>query len=204
MLLIIPATGLFCLRYTIGIMRRWYDALFRPLLVLCGVFTLLSIAPTASASPFGQGVFGAHVPFGSVTSLTIALGGNVTLNLTPSGGNFVGAGSHTITVTSTDVVGYSLYIYSPGSTTMTSGVDTIPASSNTSAASLLVNTWGYNTDGSANYLGMTTAPTLLKTATGPYESGDNTTVTYGVLTSASKSDGSYAVSVVYTAVALND
>jgi len=184
-------------------MRRWYDALFRPLLVLCGVFALLSIAPVASASPFGQGKFGAQVPFGSLTSLTIALSGNVTLNLTPSGPNFVGQGSHTLTVTSTDVVGYSLYIYSPGSTTMTSGFDTIPTSGNTSASPLSVNTWGYNIDGSTNYLGMTTTPTPLKTATGPYESGDTTTVTYGVLTGASKSEGTYTVSVVYTAVALN-
>jgi len=184
-------------------MRRWYDALFRPLLVLCGVFALLSIAPVASASPFGQGKFGAQVPFGSLTSLTIALSGNVTLNLTPSGPNFVGQGSHTLTVTSTDVVGYSLYIYSPGSTTMTSGFDTIPTSGNTSASPLSVNTWGYNIDGSTNYLGMTTVPTLLKTGTGPYESGDNTTVTYGVLANTAKSAGDYSVSVVYTAVALN-
>ena len=183
--------------------RRWYDRLFRPLVVLCGVFALLSIAPSAFASPFGQGVFGAQVPFGSVTSLTIALGGDVTLNLTPSGGGFVGAGSHTLTVTSTDVVGYNLYIYSPGGTAMTSGTDTIPASGNTSAGPLATNTWGYNTDGSTNYLGMTTHPVLLKNAIGPYESGDNTTVSYGVLTDVTKNEGSYAVSVTYTAVALN-
>jgi hypothetical protein len=184
-------------------MRRVYDKLFRPLLVLCGVFVVLSIAPSVAASPFGQGVFGAQVPFGSLTSLTISLGGNVSLNLTPSGSTFVGSGSHTITVTSTDVVGYSLYIYGAGTTSMTNGTDTIPASSNTAAGALTTNTWGYNTDGSTDYIGLTTHPVLFKTATGPYESGDNTTVTYGVLTDITKSEGSYNATVTYTAVALN-
>ncbi len=181
-----------------------YDVLFRPGLVLCAVFALLSFAPTVAASPFGQGVFGAQVPFGSVTSLTISLGSDVALQLSPSGSNFVGSGSHTITVTSTDVVGYSLYIYAPGGTTMSSGTDTIPASSNGSAGALALDTWGYNTDGSSNYLGMTTTPVLLKTATGPFETGDNTTVTFGVLASGTKSEGSYSTSVTYTAVALTD
>jgi len=188
-------------KYTAG--RRLFDALFRPLLLLCGVLVPLSLAPTASASPFGQGVFGAQVPFGSVTSMTIALGGNVTLNLTPSGSTFAGSGSHTITVTSTDVVGYNLYIYGAGGTNMVNGSYTIPASSNSSAAPLATNSWGYNTDGSTNYVGLTTTPVLLKNAIGPYESGDNTTVKYGVLTDITKGEGSYTVSVTYTAVALN-
>jgi hypothetical protein len=184
--------------------RRVYDKLYRPLVVLCGVIAVLAVAPTVAASPFGQGVFGAHVPFGAVTSLSISLGGNVNLTLTPSGGTLSGSGSHTITVTSTDVVGYSLYIYSAGSTNMSNGTDTIAASSNGSLAPLSTNTWGYNTDGSSNYLGITTTPTLLKTATGPYETGDNTTVKYGVLTNFSKSSGSYTTTVTYTAVALTD
>jgi hypothetical protein len=184
--------------------RRLYDKLFRPGLFLCGLLMVFSVAPSVAASPFGQGLFGADVPFGSVTSLTISLGSNVSLNLAPSGSTFVGSGSHTITVTSTDVVGYSLYIYNPSGTNMTNGSDTISASGNTSAGSLATNTWGYNIDGSSNYLGMTTYPVLLKTATGPYKNGDDTTVTYGVLTDITKSAGSYTTSVTYTAVALTD
>lgn len=185
-------------------MGRWYDRLFRPLVVACLGLGVLSIAPTVAASPFGEGVFGAHVPFGSVTSLAISLGGNASLNLVPSGSNFVGSGSHTITVTSTDVVGYSLYIYAAGSTAMSGSGTTIATSGNGSPASLAVNTWGYNTDGSTNYRGITTTPVLLKTADGPYENGDNTTVTYGVLTDVTKAEGSYSVSVTYTAVAKTD
>src|SRR5688500_16678293 len=71
---------------------------------------------SASASPFGQGEFGADVPFGSVTSLTISLGGDVSLALLPDGPDYSGTGSHTVTVTSTDVVGYLLYAHSTGST----------------------------------------------------------------------------------------
>jgi len=175
----------------------------RPLQVLLVMVFVASLQQTVSASPFGQGVFGADVPFGSATSISIALGGNVSLNLTPSGPNFVGSGAHILTVTSTDVVGYKLYVYNPGSGTMTNGSETIPASGNTVPGSLALNTWGYNTDGSANYLGMLTTPSVIKDTTGPSKSGDNTTVTYGVLTDGLKGAGSYTVGVVYTAVAEN-
>jgi len=184
--------------------RVLHDKLFRPLLLLCGLCMVLSFAPSVAASPFGQGVFGAQVPFGAVTSLTIALGGNVNLSLTPSGATFTGSGSHTITVTSTDAAGYALYIYSAGSTALTNGAVTLPASGNSSAAPLATNTWGYNIDASSNYIGLTATPVLLKTASGPYESGDNTTVTYGVLAGASQAAGNYTASVTYTAVALNE
>lgn len=176
----------------------------RPIQALLVVVVCMGLGQTVAASPFGQGVFGADVPFGSGTSLSIALGGNVTLNLTPSGNQFTASGSHTLTVTSTDVVGYKLYVYSPGSSTMTNGSETIPASSNTTPGSLAVNSWGYNTDGSTNYLGMTTTPALIKDTTGPSKNGDNTTVTYGVLTDITKGAGSYTVGVVYTAVAESD
>ncbi|MFZ2544852.1 MAG: hypothetical protein WAW80_02660 [Candidatus Saccharimonadales bacterium] len=171
-----------------------------------GLLVLLSsilMQQPVNASPFGQGVFGADVPFGSLTSLSIALGGNVTMNLSPSGGNLAGSGSHTLTVTSNDVVGYRLYASSPSGTTMTNGSNTIPASGNGSPSALSLDTWGYNTDASSNYVGMLTTPSLIKDATGPYKNGDNTTVTYGAFTSNIKGAGAYSVNVVYTAVAEN-
>ena len=157
------------------------------------------------ASPFGQGLFNADVPFGGNTTLSIALGGNVSLGLTSSGGNLSGSGSHTVTVTSTDVIGYKLYAFAPSSTAMTSGAETIPASANSSLATLSINTWGYNTTGStSNFMGMRTTPSLIKDATGPFKSGDSTTITYGALTDVTKAAGSYSVGVVYTAVAENE
>lgn len=164
---------------------------------------LAALQAGVSASPFGQGVFGANVPFGSATSLSIALSGNVMLNLTPSGAVYTGSGSHTVTVTSTDVVGYGLYVHTLGSPNMVNGSVSIPPSANVSAAPLSVNTWGYNSNGSGNFLGMSSGSTLLKSGSGPFETGDPTTVTYGAKTDITQAAGSYHVSVVYTAVALN-
>ncbi len=86
---------------------------------------------------------------------------------------------------------------------MTNGTDTIPASGNTSAGPLAVNSWGYNTDGSSNFVGILSTPTLIKDANGPYKNGDDTTITYGALTNITKSSGQYTVGVVYTAAAKN-
>lgn len=171
---------------------RWF--------VLLGLLCVASIPASVGASPFGQGVFGADVPFGSGTSLAVALGGNPSLTLTPNGGNFEGSGSHTLTVTTTDVVGYRLYIYATD-TDMTSGADTIAASGNSSPSPLANNTWGYNTTGStSDFMGVTSSPVVIKDANGPYKSGDNTTVTYGVKVAQSKAAGSYSTAVVYTAL----
>jgi hypothetical protein len=175
-----------------------------PYLLTVAVVMCLIAGQTALASPFGQGVFGADVPFGSGTSLSIALGSSPNISMTPSGPNFTGAASNLVTVTTTDVVGYRLYVYCPTSCNMVNGPDTIPASGNTSAGALSVNTWGYNLDASSNYLGMTTSPVVLKDANGPYKNGDATTVTYGVLAGPTKSAGQYNVSVVYTAVAKSE
>lgn len=157
---------------------------------------------SAHASPFGWGVFGANVPFGSATSLSIALGGDVAITMAPSGANYSGTGSHTVTVTSTDVVGYQLYVHTTGSTSMTSGSASIPASANSSAAALALNSWGYNTTGSTtNFLGMPATSTLIKNASGPFTSGDPTTVTYGTYVDSAQPAGTYSVAVTYTAVA---
>lgn len=158
----------------------------------------------AHASPFGQGVFGADVAFGSATSISINLGGDVPITLSPSGGNFSGTGSHVVTVTSTDVVGYYLYAHTTGSTNMTNGSATIPASTNSTEIPLSVGSWGYNTSGSTtNFLGMNATSVLLKDASGPFKSGDPTTITYGALTNGTQAAGNYSVAVTYTAVAKN-
>lgn len=170
-------------------------------IAVLALLLIASIPASVSANPFGQGVFGADVPFGTETNITIALGGNVALNLAPSGGNFEGSGSHTLTVTTTDVVGYRLYIYAPNGTAMTDGSESIAASANVSPSTLATDTWGYNTTGSTtNYIGVTGTPVVLKDANGPYKNGDNTTVTYGAKVSGTKGAGDYSSSVVYTAV----
>jgi hypothetical protein len=95
-------------------------------------------------------------------------------------------------------------MYSNGSTALSGGVGSIPASSNVSEAALSTGTWGYNTDGSTNYIGLTTTPTIIVNATGPYESGNTTTVNYGILVPSTANAGTYNGTVTFTAVALND
>lgn len=174
-------------------------------LAVAALVTVLFVTPKpAHASPFGQGVFSADVPFGSATSISIALGGDVSLNLAPSGAQFSGTGSHTVTVTSTDVVGYLLYLRPTAGTNLTNGSATINASSNGSAAALTEGTWGYNTTGSTtNFLGLSNGIAEIKNANGPYKSGDATNITYGALTSATQAAGNYTMAVTYTVVAKN-
>ncbi len=170
-------------------------------------FAVMALQAPAHASPFGQGLFNAAVPFGSLTSLSVALGGNVSLNLTSNGSNYTATGSHNVTITTNDVVGYSLYAYALGNSNMVSPSNTIPASGNASAAPLTTNSWGYNTDGSGNYLGLTTTPTNIKTSYGSslstYKTGETTTVYYSVLAPFIKDAGSYQVNIVYVAASLS-
>lgn len=183
-----------------GLRNSWVFTVFAALTMLILPITLV---PLAHASPFGQGTFGADVPFGSITSLSIDLGGNVSLTLAPDSGNLRGVGSHIITVTSTDVVGYQLFVRATGATDLVNGSNLIPASGNSTPAALALNSWGFNTDGSSNFVGITTTPYLLKDTTGPSKTGDSTTVTYSAYTTTTQAAGTYTTSVTYTAVAEN-
>ncbi len=166
---------------------------------------LLIMSPSVFAQPYGMGKYDENVPYGSETSITISTNGNVTIPITPTETGTLGTSNSTVTVTSTDVVGYKLYIRASGATTnMINGPDTLPASANGSPAALAVNTWGYNTDGSSNFVGIALTDTLIKNTTGPFSSGDNTTVTYGVKIDNSKPAGNYAATVLYTAAPKTD
>jgi hypothetical protein len=174
------------------------------LLIMIAIMSAVSLTPIASASSFGAGYFGANVPFGSSTNIAVSLSGNVKFNLTPSGSNFTGSSSSTITVTTDDVYGYYLYTYCNGNSSLVNGSYSIPASANTTEGTLASDTWGYNTDGSGNYIGFTTAPVVIATDTGPYISGNATTVTYGVLTTDATPNGNYTAAVTFTAAAMSD
>lgn len=170
-------------------------------LVLC----LMLLQQPAHASPFGQGLFGEDVPFGGYTSIDLSVGSNVNVNLTPAGGGtFTGQGSHTTTVTSSDVVGHYLYVYAP-TTDLSNGSDTIAASGNSSPAALSTNTWGYNTSGSTtNYVGMTSSPVEIEDFVGPDTVGHDTDVYYGVYVDITKPADSYTTTVYYTVAAKFD
>jgi hypothetical protein len=160
---------------------------------------ILGALPVA-AQPYGLGKYDANVPYGSATALTIGTTGNVSIQVTPTDTGTLGTAINTVTVTSTDVVGYMLYIRSLSSTNMANGASTLAASANVAGAPLVSNTWGYNTDASSSFVGMTTSDALIKSGTGPFSSGDNTAVKYGVKVDNSEPAGSYTTTVVYTAV----
>ena len=185
-------------------MRRINKSLVYVLTALWIIVFVVGLASVVSAQPFGKGKFGANVPFGSETSLAISTTGNVTIQITPTDAGVLGTATNDVTVTSTDVVGYKLYIRALTSTYMVNGAATLPASANGTPAALAINTWGYNTDASTNFVGMTTGDVLIKTATGPFSSGDLTQVTYGVKIDNNKPAGNYVTTVIYTAAPQTD
>jgi len=159
------------------------------------------LSSTVYASPFGEGIYGANVPYGGSTSLAISTSGNIAASISsPASGGTLSSSLGTVTVTSSDVVGYSLYARALGSTNMASGTSTIPTSSNSVAGALSVNTWGFNTDGSTNFIGMSLADSLIHSLVGPATAGDTTSITYGVKVDNAKQSGNYQVSILYTAV----
>ena len=167
------------------------------------ILTIL-IAPITLAQPYGTGLY-SQVQYGDETSLSIATDGNVSIpNITPTTGGVLGTGTSNVTVTSTDVKGFKLYVRSVGNTNMVSGGNVIATSANGAPAALSVNTWGYNTDASANFVGMTLTDVLIKSITAPASTGNVTTFTYGMRVSLSKPSGAYATSIIYTAVPQTD
>jgi hypothetical protein len=176
------------------------------LAMISTVISTLLIAPMLHAQPYGKGLYGL-VQYGDETSLSIATDGDVTIdNITPTSSGTLATGDSTVTVTSTDVKGFKLYVRSLTSTNMDNLGAIVPASGNSpgSPAALAVNTWGYNINGSANFAGMTLTDVLVKTLTTPASSGNDTVFTYGINIDLSKPAGNYSNSVIYTAVPQTD
>lgn len=175
----------------------------KTILILTFILTISigALIPTLSyASPYGKGVYGANVPYGSQTALSIATSGNVSIPISPTTGGTLATGTSTVTVTSTDVKGFKLYIRALTNTNMNNLGALLPASANVSPATLATDTWGYNTDASNNFVGMTLTDALIRSITVPAKNGDITTVTYGVKIDLAKPAGNYVSTVIYTAV----
>lgn len=159
---------------------------------------------------------------GSVISL-LTSNGTVNLNAVPTGSGVQTIASDTVTVSSNDSNGYTLQLATSGAgTSLTSGANTIAASSGTQASPVAqtANSWGYRVDGLGGFgAGPTSAvsnaaigavkfagvpasgsPNTLKT-TASTASNDTTTVWYGVAVNTSQPAGTYTDSVTYTATA---
>lgn len=176
------------------------------ILILTLIATFVSVVgSTVYAQPYGKGLYNENVPYGNQTSLTIATSGSVTIpTITPTTSGVLGTGASTVTVTSTDVTGFKLYVRSLTSTNMNNLGAVVPTSANGSPATLAVNTWGYNTDASTNFVGMTLTDVLIKSLTTPASTGNVTTFTYGLKVDMAKPAGNYSTSVIYTAVPQTD
>ncbi len=155
---------------------------------------------TAHAAPYGDGVYNAHVPYGGETQLSIATTGSISIPISPTSSGALGTGNSVVTVTSTDVAGYKLYIRALTNSSLVNGGSSIVASSNVAAGSLATNTWGYNITGLSTFIGLTTSDVQLKSLTGPASTGDVTTVTYGIYIDQTKTPGAYSSDIIYTAV----
>jgi hypothetical protein len=168
------------------------------------IFVCYSTSSISYAQPYGMGLYDANVPYGSQTSLSISTSGNVNIPITPTTSGVSATGTSQVTVTSTDVTGYKLYIRALSSTSMNNLGTPLPASANASPAPLAVDTWGYNTDASSNFTGISLSDALIHSTSGPVSSGEITTVTYGIDLDLAKPAGNYVASVVYTAVPQTD
>ena len=162
------------------------------------------VSMLAFAQPYGAGKYGIDVPYGSQTSLSISTNGDVSIGITPTEFGAQATGTNQVTVTSTDVVGYKLYIRALSDTNMNNLGAILPASANVTPAPLAVDTWGYNTDASNSFLGITTTDTLIKSTAAPVKNGETTTVTYGLSLDMAKPAGQYSTSVIYTATPQTD
>jgi len=154
------------------------------------------------AQPYGKGVYNANVPYGDETSLSISTNASLNIPVTPTSAGTLATGVNAVTVTSTDVMGYKLYIRSLDNNTYMDNIGPqIPASTNVApGAALATNTWGYKTPELTNYVGITSSDVLIHSATTPFSSGELTNVTFGVYINMLKPAGNYAAKVVYTAV----
>ena len=157
---------------------------------------------------------------GSVISLFTS-SGTVNIDATPTTGGVQTINNDTITISSNNSSGYTLKLAeTTGTSTLTSGGNTIPASSGTLASPVAqtVNTWGYRVDGIGGFgagptssasnaaigaikfaaVPATGSPDTIKT-TSSTASSDTTSVWYGVAVNTSTPTGTYTNSVTYTA-----
>lgn len=145
----------------------------------------------------------------------------VTLNVVPTASGSITTASDSVSVTTNNSAGYNLTLStSSASTDLTSGANSIPASSGsqTTPVTLAADTWGYRVDGEGGFgAGPTTAVTNATSeshswagvpasgsantinSTNSSATNDTTTVWYGLNATTAKAGGTYTNTVVYTA-----
>ena len=100
------------------------------------------------AQPYGKGIYNEIVPYGNQTSLSISTSGDINIPITPTTNGTLGTANSVVTVTSTDVKGYKLYIRSLNHSYMENFGAQIPTQPSQFTGELLsANSLGYNADG---------------------------------------------------------
>lgn len=168
--------------------------------VLTAVFISFLTSPIINAQPYGTGTYNNDLPYGNETSLSISTSGDINISITPDLNGVTATGVSTVTVASTDVKGYKLYIKSVDDTNMNNLGALLPSSNNVIPASLAMNTWGYNLDSSNNFTGITLSDVLIKSSIAAVPTGEDTVITYGIKLDFAKPAGIYVADVIYTAV----
>lgn len=173
-------------------------------------------ATTQSANTIINGLIG--------STITVSSTGTVSMNLSPTGSSVTSIGKDTVTVNSNDVDGYNLTLNVNSATddklTNSAASSTIDSTSGTYAAPavLALNSWGYRVDGLGTFGAGSTAvvdsvassplffakvplsasPQNIRSTT-TTATNSTTDVYYGIKVDASKPNGTYTNTVVYTA-----
>jgi hypothetical protein len=184
-------------------------------ITVCAVITTAAVSALTASTTISSNV-------SSVISL-LTTSGTVNANVVPTSGGAQSIASDTVSVSTSDTAGYTLMLAETGaSSALTSGGNTIPASSGTqtSPVAMSANTWGYRLDGIGGFgagptssqssaaigsskfaaVPATGSPSTLKTTSGT-ANNDTTVVWYGVAANTSQPAGTYTNSVTYTAIA---
>lgn len=184
-----------------------------PLLAVAVVSATYSLQASAIATNINSTI-------GSTISV-FTTSGNVAIDATPTGAGVQTINKDVVTVSTNNSAGYNLKLNETTATSaLTSGSNTIPATSGTFAAPIAqaVNTWGYRVDGAGTFgagptsvvsnqaigalkfaaVPATASPDTLK-STSATATNDVTNVWYGVAVNTATPSGAYTNSVTYTA-----
>ena len=196
------------------------------LVVYLAALAVLSggVALAYSSGNYSSGTYGS-CEYGVSCSISLTSNGNISLDITPASGGSCTINSDSASVMTDDTNGYTLSLNdSSTSTALTSGSDTIAASSGSFASPtvLSANNWGYRIDGAGGFgSGPTTAqsnvsppsltfagiqpsngtPDTLAMTSGAADPAVATTVWFGACADTSVHSGTYTSQALYTAVA---
>lgn len=195
------------------------------------LFAVVATAPvfadTVDSGAYGEGGYG-NCLYGTCP-LSLTSSSSVDLDVAPAGAGKCTVHSDNVTATTDNTTGFSLTATTSTTVTnMTSGANTIAASSGTPASpiTLINNTWGYRIDSATigtfgtgptsgqdsqdvpavAFAGMPASngtPATLRNYTTTASAGVSTLVWYGFCASTSKPTGNYTVDILYTAVLNN-